>query len=157
MKAAAKISWKLVRRHFWMLIMLAYLVLAFLPGRFWYDPGQMEILDAAPGEPVQILYQGGARREFLGRYTVTMRRFETQEIVCEASSGFFPYRTDSQRPDPLYMDWWAPADPRCNNPPTGHFQTTTCWTVSGILWGLVPPKHVCTDPIGHSVRPVSGG
>ena len=142
---------KCIIRHVWAVFMLAYLTMALWPASYWYDPGQLVIKNNVEGDPVQLLYQGGARRNFTGSYTVLMRDFQTQEVVCEASSGFLSYSVDSKRPDPLFMDWWAPSDPRCNAPPVGTFQTTTCWTISGILWGLVPPKHVCTDPASHTV------
>lgn len=137
--------------HICAVLMLAYLVMALWPVYFWYDPGHIVIKNSVEGDPVQLLYQGGAGRNFIGRYTVLMRDFQTQEVVCEESSGFHLYRVDSKPPDSLFMDWWAPSDPRCNAPPVGTFQTTICWTVSGILLGLVPPKHVCTDPVSHTV------
>jgi hypothetical protein len=147
---------KSLLKQVWAIFMVAYLAMAAWPASHWYDPGQLVIPTSVAGEPVELFYQGGAVRDFTGRYTVLMRDFQTQEIVCEAASGFFPYNTESKRPDPLFMDWWAPSDPRCNAPPAGQMQTTTCWTVSGILWGLVPPKHVCTDPVSHTVTPKHG-
>lgn len=144
---------KYLLRHFWMGFALAYLGMALIPASIWYAPGTLAIPDSVEGEPVELLYQGGAVRDFTGRYTVVSRDLRTSEIVCEAVSGYFPYEVDSVRPEPLYMDWWAPSDPRCNALPAGTFSTQTCWTVSGVLGGLAPPKHICGEAVTHTVHP----
>ena len=144
---------KYAKSYFWLGFMLLYLVAALWPASFWYEPGRMAISDSTVGQPVEILYQGGANRDFIGGYTVVMRDFETQGIVCEARGGPFPYRPESKRPVPLTMEWWAPSDRRCHRPPVGDYLTETCWKISGLLWGIIPPKHNCTEPVSHSVRP----
>ena len=143
---------KFILRHAWLVLMVIYLALAAWPATHWYDPGRLEIHDTVQGEQIELLYQGGAVRTFFGSYTVIMRDFETQGVVCEARSGFFTYKPEAERPDPITMEWWAAGDYRCYRPPVGNYITETCWTISGVLWGIVPPKHICATPVSHSVR-----
>lgn len=150
MSSARKATVFLIR-NVWLIFGLAYLALAAFPASYWYDVGATDIPDAPHGEPVKILFTGGPLREFRGSYTVTMRRFETGEIACEARGGPFPYKPGSKRPNPLTMEWWAPSDNRCHRPPVGTYIVTTCWEVEGPMGGLVPDKHVCSQPEAFNV------
>lgn len=124
-----------------------YLALALWPAAFWYKAGSTVFPDAVEGEVVQLEYNGGPRREFIGSYSVLGRDFSTREVVCEARSSRFPYEPDSKRPDPLDMEWWAKSDPRCHSFSSGTYSISTCWTIHGLFWGLVPDKTLCTSSI----------
>lgn len=140
-----------LKRNYWMIILFVYIIFAIWPAYFWYETGITVIHDSVEGSSIELLHDGKTKIDFMGGYSVIMRNLKTNEIVCDARGGPFPYETTSKRPDPLYMEWWAPSDPRCHKPPSGDYVTTTCWKVYGLLWGLLPPKNVCTDPIHHTV------
>lgn len=113
------------------------------PAEYWYTPGYMRVLDTYEGEKIELIYAGGAQRDFLGSYSVVLRDAHTSSIVGEMGSKRFQYKTESTRPEPLYMDWWAPADKRIIYPETGAYFLETCWTIHGAFFGVVPAKTTC--------------
>lgn len=115
----------------------------------WYRMGELIVPSPVIRQPAEILYvNGGPVKDFLGEYAVTVRSQPLNGIVCEARGGPFLYRTDSTRPDPLTMAWWAPSDPRCVNLPDGDFILETCWTVLKPFGGFVDEITECitSDP-----------
>lgn len=122
-----------------------YLGLAMVPVSYWYTIGDVVFPEAVEGQPIFMDYSGGARRDFLGSYTVIGRNFATREIVCDARSGPFMYEVAAPRPDPLTMAWWAPSDPRCKSLPAGAYAIETCWTVHRPFLGVVPARVGCTS------------
>lgn len=113
------------------------------PAEYWYNPGYMRVLDAYVGEPIELIYAGGAQRDFLGSYSVALRDAPTSSIVGEMGSKRFNYKTTAKRPDPLYMDWWAPGDERIIYPEAGAYYLETCWTIHRVFFGLTPAKTTC--------------
>lgn len=140
-------------RLFWIPILALYIVASLWPARFWYNPGLMYVPNSREGERIVLHFTGGVVRGFDGSYAVLVREIDTGKVVCDASGGPFPYRTDATRPDPLTIGWWAPSDPRCANLPAGNYILETCWTVGGLLWGILPPKNICHDPAPFTVLP----
>lgn len=113
------------------------------PAEYWYNPGHMRVLDTYEGERIQLIYAGGTQRDFLGAYSVVLRDVSTSSIVGEMGSTRINYKATSVRPDPLYMDWWAPSDERISSPEVGAYLLETCWTIYGTFFGLVPAKTTC--------------
>ena len=122
---------------------LTYVGLALVPASYWHDKGTMFVPDEQSDQPIELRWQGGAKREFRGVYTVVVRSIDTNRVVCEARGGPITYRPDATRPDPLTLDWWAPSDPRCADLPLGAFVLETCWTVKAPFGGVVPDKTHC--------------
>lgn len=125
---------------FW-LASLIWVTLAAWSASFWYDVGAVRIDDSPVGHPIQVLYTGGARRDFRGAYSVILREAATGQVVDEDRSSVFQYRVGVDRPDPIFLTWWAPG--LSETIPVGSYVIETCWTVHGAFWGLVPPKTSC--------------
>lgn len=153
MKILGKSAMHFLRKNVWMGFALAYLIAALLPGRLWQDPGQIEVADTPEGAEINILFDGGPVRPFLGSYTVTLRDFNGGGITCEAGGGPINYVPGAQYPRSITMEWWAPSDPRCWRPAAGTYSLETCWEIHGPLWGLVPSKRVCAPRASFTVTP----
>lgn len=107
-------------------------------GEIYVDP------NPAPAGDIRLEYNGGARRAFIGKYSVIARRFSDNGIACDASSAPFKYDPNAKRPDPLTMKWWAPSDSRCADLPPGVYTLETCWTITGRgWWGILPDLTDC--------------
>jgi len=154
MRRAGKFGWWSVLYA----LPLAYLMASLTPASYWYDAGTMIIPDANEYAPVIIDYDGGAKREFTGAYSVVVRNIRNQQVVCDASGGPFTYKPDAVYPAPLTLSWWAPSDARCSALPEGAYLVETCWGIRNIFWGLVPAKAICTtsNPF-NVVRKEKGG
>lgn len=126
-------------------VVAAWVTAALWPATFWYTPGTMKIDDVYVGQPIELKYEGGAVRPFLGSYSVVLRDIHTSGIVGEMGSNKFNYNPFALRPDPLYMDWWAPGDERISFPEEGDYVLETCWSVHARFFGLTPTKTVCLD------------
>ncbi|MEL7114636.1 MAG: hypothetical protein AAGP08_03450 [Pseudomonadota bacterium] len=124
---------------------LAWAIAALVPARFWYDAHDTRVDDFYEGDPFELLYSGGAVRDFIGSYAVIIRNTDTRAIVGEDRSARFPYRADAVRPMPLTITWWAPGDARAHALPPGSYQMQTCWTIHDAFWGLVPAKTTCSE------------
>lgn len=135
---------KLLEGCFWVVAAL-WAAAALVPATYWYDPRDMRIDDIVEGDQLELLYSGGTVRDFIGSYSVIMREAGRNEIVGEDRSARFRYRSDSNRPDPLTIEWWAPGDERFHNLRPGSYQMRTCWTVHDAFFGLVPGKTVCSE------------
>lgn len=153
MRILGKSAMNFLRKNVWMGFALTYLIAALLPGSLWQNPGQLEVADTRQGEEIHLLFDGGPIRPFFGSYTVTLRDFSGGGVVCEASGGPINYVPGSQYPETITMEWWAPSDRRCWNPPVGTYSLETCWEVHGPLWGLVPSKRVCAPRAAFTVAP----
>lgn len=118
-------------------------VLAILmtPTTLWIKDTRIAVADTRQGDPIEIEYDGETVRRFVGKYGVIIRDVATNQIVCEARGGPFPYVVGSTRPDPLTMTWWAVSDSRCygQNVPTGLYEMLTCWSIYPILGEWVSP------------------
>ncbi len=142
----AKLVWWIARGAWPLLLLSAYLAAHFAyPFSYYYRLGDIYV-DPNPAlkGDVRLEYNGGAVREFLGKYSVVARKFSDGGVACDAVGGPFKYRPDAHRPDPLTMEWWAPSDERCSHLPSGIYTIETCWTVTGRGWhGLLPDLSEC--------------
>lgn len=122
---------------------LTYFGLALVPASYWHNAGAIFVPDEQHDQPIELRWQGGAQRQFLGSYTVIARSLDTNRIACDARGGPFIYHLGTTIPDPLTLDWWAPSDSRCSDLPVGAYTLETCWTVITPFWGIVPNKTQC--------------
>ncbi len=110
---------------------------------FWIDPGEVIVADTTTDQPAAIYFERTIRRDFLGRYSVTINPLSGGTVACEDPSGIIKYRRTAYLPEPITMAWWAPRDTRCSNlQPPGVYVMTTCWT-GYVLGGMVPAKRTC--------------
>ena len=133
----------------WPMLFLAFYLAAHAayPFSYYYNVGEIYV-DPNPAKQgdVRLRYNGGARVDFIGKYSVIVRKFDDHSIACDASSAPFMYETKSKRPAPLTMQWWAPSDARCFNLPAGLYSMETCWTVTNRGWrGLLPDVRDCIE------------
>lgn len=127
------------------LIAAIWVTAAVWPATFWYNPGHMRIVDVEKGQPIELKYDGGVVRSFLGSYSVVLRDIHTSQVVGEMGSARFNYSDEAQRPYPLFLDWWAPNSEQISYPDRGDYVLYTCWSVHGRFFGLVPSKTTCTE------------
>lgn len=122
------------------------------PATFWYSPGTMKIDDVYVGQDIELKYEGGAERPFLGSYSVVLRDIHIPAIVAEMGSEKFNYDPARRRPDPLKMDWWTAGYKPIMFPEVGDYVLETCWTVHDSFFGLVPSKTTCIESNIFSVK-----
>lgn len=125
------------------LLAVAYAAIALWPASFWYDSGTMRVDDIRQGEQLELIFSGGARRDFIGSYSVIIRDAHSNQVIVEDRSAPFEYFADSRPPDPLTIEWWAPGSEAMHGLPPGSYIMKTCWTIHGRLFGLMPAKTTC--------------
>jgi len=145
-----------MKKHiFSALIFVPYLTLAALPtSAFWYDPGEVRIIDTAQGSAPKVEFFRHIKRPTSISYS-TVTRNERNDIVCEGRGGPFTYKPGRGILSGKDLVWWSAGDERCGNLPVGHYWPETCWTVvaptrallpdflkDAFGW-LLPPKRVC--------------
>lgn len=110
-------------------VIFAWMLL--LPTSYWIKDSSIVVLNSDAGRPLQIEYDGVIVRPFNGKYSVTITDVLRNQIVCDAIGGPIPYSVGHNRPDPLYMNWWAVSDERCygENMQEGVYSMTTCWDI----------------------------
>lgn len=129
---------------FWIVVSL-WTVGAVWPMSFWYETGEIRIDDYQVGEQMEIIYNGEVKRDVKLSYSVIIRQAETNKIISEESSSIFNYRPGSIRPDPITIEWWAPASFKSHNLNPGAYYMTTCWTAPNMFGGIVPSKVSCAE------------
>lgn len=150
-KRVARATAFATRHAFPMVLFLGWLGTHLLyPFDHYYDAGDLYVSpDPAQQGDIRLIYNGGPKIAFTGKYSVVVRTFDGDEVVCDATSAPFPYKPGSTRPDPLGMGWWAPSDPRCAGLPAGVYYIETTWTVVDRgWWGMLPnvSKTIASPP-----------
>jgi len=128
------------------------LIYSYVPISPWYNIGNLSVEnDPVPrGGKVELEYDGGPKVPFRGSYSVTIRDATSGEIIAEGRGGPFGYKPGSKRPDPLFLTWWLPSDPRVAEitKRPGAYYIETCWTAHDvILW-----VFDVTDCLEHNAR-----
>lgn len=137
------------------IFLATYLVAILIPLEwFWFDPGTPVVGDAHVGDAPAVGFTREIKRDTAMSYSVVVRRVRGLQIVCEAQSGVFTYRTTSTLPDDIDMAWWAPGDARCVEGllPPGEFVMETCWTAPN-PFVVLPPKTACRTSNVFSILP----
>ena len=119
-------------------------ILAAFPASHWYVANELRVDDFQRGTDFGVFFVGGPRREFVGSYSVVMRRAADNEVMAEEDSGAFRYRPGSKRPEPILASWWAPEGAaKMVNVEPGAYVLETCWTIRRPFGGIVPAKTTC--------------
>lgn len=145
---------KALRRHnnpfIWAFLAFVAFV-SLTPTTLWIQDSEISVDNTPHGQPIEMDYDGVTVREFVGKYGVIIRDEVSHQIVCEARGGPFPYRTDSTRPEPLLMSWWAVSDQRCHGGrlPVGIYSMSTCWSIYPKIgdWVSPLPKTHCIETL----------
>lgn len=142
-----------MRRLEWIIlsVLLSWSVLALLPASIWYKAGSIRVDDFMEGEQMTLHYDGEVRRDFIGSYSVRIFNVDKAETVGDDSSGEFQYKTKSQRPNSITIEWWSPRNADFHNLKAGSYTMETCWFVSA-FW-IVPRKRTCAESNIFTVLP----
>lgn len=124
------------------LVAVAWLTMAAWPAEYWMEPGTIRVDDFLQGSDFEVISTSDPIRDFTGSYTVILRDATSGQVVQEYASGIFPYEHGVERPDPIYISWWAPGITPLS---VGTYVMTTCWTVYETFWGIVPKKTTCSE------------
>lgn len=84
------------------------------------------VYDTPYGKAPELVVVREINRDFLGSYSVVVRRAETLEIVCDGSAGPFQYRAGAALPETVFLDWWV-GEP-CNLD-SGRYTMQTIWQI----------------------------
>lgn len=132
---------KLAREAIIWIVFTIWLIALAMPASYYKESGTLKV-DTEGQEEMIIVYTGEIHREFLGVYSVIIRDAHTDKIVAEDRSNTILYKPNSNRPNPITLDWWAPGIADIELPP-GYYVMTTCWTIKRPFGGIVPEKHIC--------------
>lgn len=146
-ESLGKGGWLLTVAFVWVVV---WLVMFFWPARYYFDPQKLVVPNTRPHESVVMLFEREINKNFLGRWSVTVRRFTDHgpTVVCSAA-GQANYKTDSILPDPLTLDWWT--EGACKTLPPGDYMISTTWEIYPVLW---PEKQISIDSNIFQVRRV---
>ena len=140
-----------------------YLIAASLPASvFWYEPGEVYILDADSGSAPAIKFTRNIKREAGISYAVVVRNIGG-ETSCEGRGGPFTYKPMHGPLIGKDLVWWASGDQRCARLPVGTYWGETCWSIvapmrdllpgplKDVFGWILPPKHVCRVTLPFTV------
>lgn len=144
---------------FWWVILPLALILytaAWLtPARWWYQPISVQIADALEGDDPVVSINRTIKRDFDGRYTVSIWRDPPDGHVACAGSDTLRYRGGLYEPHDAPLTQWAD-DPWCQRLALGRYYAEACWTVLRPFWGIVPDKTICAMSNIFTVNPREG-
>ena len=125
------------------IIVLGYQSLTFLPASIWMDVKSVRVLDTAYGQPVMVSFERSINREFQGKYSVSIRNLTTGLPVCWASAEL-TYRPQPNVLASKTLEWWGAGLPRpCTSEMLvpGTYAMTTTWTIHP-AWPFLPDQTV---------------
>lgn len=132
------------------LIVTIWVCLWAVPLSYWYSVGQIRVEDAREGDSPRIYYNGRVINKATISYHVIIRDAVTGEIVSDDSSSPFLYTPNTKRPDAIDLDWWSPKHEVLE---PGIYILTTCWTIYGRFYGVVPAKTECISSNIFRIEP----
>lgn len=124
------------------LIFAAVLVmwaLILVPASLWLDVRSVRILDSKLGSPIVMVVDRTIKRDFPGKWAVTVRDVEGA-VWCSAR-GEAEYSSRAKLPTPLTLQWWT--FPSCYPVPVGSYTATTRWTIQDLPF--LPSKSVVVE------------
>lgn len=140
-------GWGFISAALW--LGLAALGLHFWPPSWWVEVGTVHIEDSRAGEPIHMVVTREIKREYIGSWVVSIRRWEGGWVThCSATSATV-YYPDAKLPKDLTLAWWT--QDQCSNLPVGKYYASTAWTI--LLPGLLPDKQVIVGSNVFEVRP----
>lgn len=142
----AKVVHESLGRGGWMLLLAIcwvslWATMWLWPATYYFEPRKLVVPDTKPYTPVIMSFEREIHKNFLGKWSVTVRKFSAggPVVVC-AADGKANYRTDSVLPNPLTLDWWTGGV--CQTLPEGDYMISTSWEIHPILW---PEKQIGID------------
>ena len=127
---------------FWLMCAwLTFFVFANLwPASAWLDVERVSVSPALAGQPVPMLATRNIKRDFVGSWRVTVRRWEPQGwvVYCNAG-GSNNYSAQAVLPAKLTLDWWT--NGQCPLLTEGRYTITTSWQIQPSL-PFIPDKTV---------------
>lgn len=80
---------------------------SFVPVGVFMDLRAVFVEDTVSGVPPKILVDREIHKDFLGTYSVTIRSYPENTIVCASPYIIpFPYRADATLPENVDLAWW---------------------------------------------------
>lgn len=121
------------------------------PSSWWLDVRSINAGPARVGEPIPMRADRTINHAFLGRWTVTVRKWESEGWIayCTAT-GKNDYRSGSELPEKLTLSWWT--DGRCKTLDQGRYVISTIWEINP-LSSFLPDKSVSIDSNIFEVKP----
>lgn len=156
MKCRAMLSHK--GMFWWVLLPLAialYTAAWLTPARWWYQPGSVVIADTPQGQDPVVSINRTIKRDFDGRYTVSIWKDPPDGHVACAGSDSLRYRGGLYAPHEAPLTQWAD-DPWCARLAPGRYYAEACWTILRPWWGIVPDKTICITSNIFTVHPREG-
>lgn len=151
-----RVRWKAL--FWWGLLPMAlalYTAAWLTPPTWWYQPVSIQIGDAAEGEDPVVSINRKIKRDFNGRYSVSVWRDPPDGHVACAGSDTLHYRGGLYEPHESPLTQWAD-DPWCARKQPGRYYAEACWTVLRPWWGIVPDKTVCAVSNIFTIHPREG-
>lgn len=84
------------------------------------------VYDTPYGKEPELAVVREIKRDFLGSYSVIVRRADTLVVACDGSAGPFTYRAGAALPETVFLEWWL-GEP-CNLDP-GRYTMQTVWQI----------------------------
>ena len=145
-----------VRFHWWWsAIMVAFLAASWLPDVMveirtrtllrehaienYMTVNHVSVGNSVAGQNVELEVAREIKQDFLGSYTVEVRRFPSREVVCTANDTL-AYKTTSSLPETITLEWWS-NDAECSGRflAPGDYIITTTWVVHIQAHGIPEP------------------
>ena len=98
----------------------------------------MWVDDTTAGAPVVMHVDRRIKRDFVGRWSVTVRELQgTENVLACVASAAGDYKVGAKLPKILTLGWWT--NGRCEGLPVGVYVVTTIWEVEN---GPLPDKII---------------
>lgn len=128
---------------FWLMLvwLSVFTTVVLWPASYWFEVTRIEVLDTKEGEPVFMVVDRTIKRQFVGQYSLVVRKLTVNGWVIECATGpsaEIDYSPDSVLQDPLTLEWWTGS--KCFDLGEGSYRLTTNWTILG--GNLLPDKRV---------------
>lgn len=122
-----------------------------IPVSLWYEVTSVKVADARAGQQVPMVVVREIHRPFVGAWRVSIRRWGESgwHVLCQAH-GVANYRSGSELPNNLTLDWWTGGD--CQTLPPGRYVISTGWTIKPEI-SFIPEKTILIDSNIFEVEP----
>lgn len=114
------------------------------PASWWMEVRSVFVGDTRAGLPVVMHVDRRINRDFVGRWSVTVRELQgTENMLACVASAAGDYKRGAKLPKTLTLSWWT--NGKCEALPVGVYVVTTIWEVEN---GPLPGKiiHAQSNP-----------
>ena len=139
------LSHRLKALFWWVILPLAlifYTAAWLTPATYWYQPRSIYISDAVVGSDPIVSINRTIKRNFHGRYEVSVWQEPSDGHFSCAGQDELRYKAGLFKPHESPLTQWVD-DPWCKNLPEGRFYAEACWTIIRPFWFIVPDKQIC--------------